>query len=583
MKKTLFALAGALALSAMVIGCGGSKTAENGVDELAISTAAKSEGNIKKIRPKEPVTLDVYSQLANYSGMQTGWFADLMLAKFNVKINIIPDTGGAYQTRMEAGNLGDIVVWGDNTDKYSAACKKGMLLDWEEDNLLAQWAPYINNNMKLALQKNKYMDSPDKKLHGYGYNVSTSAKDIQEFFYTWDLRFDLYEQIGKPEIKTLYDMVDVLAKMKEICPTDDNGKPTYGLSLFNDWDGNMVMYVKSLATAYFGYDEFDFGLFDPDEGKFYDCLGENSPYLYTLKFINKLNQKGLVDPDSMTQKYGGMSEDYQNGTAFWNIFNWMASGAYNTDAHVKEAGKAMYPVLPKDAHPIVYGQSVYGGNRLWTIGAKTAYPELCMAIINWFSTPEGYMTILYGPRGLCWDIKDGKTYFTDLGKKAQSDQNNTEMPAPYKGSFHDGAFQINNTTWCADSLNPLTKNETYNKTSWESEQLPAQSEIEQRWRDWAGATTPNRYMQKSNYRVSPGSLFTGAGVPDDLTMKWNQVAECIKNETWNAIYAKTDAEYDAIVAKMISDAKSYGYDDCIAHSLKQAEKRAAAEKLAKAQ
>ena len=583
MKKVkLFALAGALALSAMVIGCGGSKTAENGVDELAISTTAKSEGNIKKIRPKEPVTLDVYSQLANYSGMQTGWFADLMLAKFNVKINIIPDTGGAYQTRMEAGNLGDIVVWGDNTDKYSAACKKGMLLDWEEDNLLAQWAPYINNNMKLALQKNKFMDSPDKKLHGYGFNVSTSAKDIQEFFYTWDLRFDLYEQIGKPEIKTLDDMVDVLAKMKEICPTDDNGKPTYGLSLFNDWDGNMVMYVKSLATAYFGYDEFDFGLFDPDEGKFYDCLGENSPYLYCLKFINKLNQKGLVDPDSMTQKYGGMSEDYQNGTAFWNIFNWMASGAYNTDAHV-QSGKAMYPVLPKDAHPIVYGQSVYGGNRLWTIGAKTAYPELCLAIINWFSTPEGYMTIEYGPRGVCWDIKDGKTYFTELGKKAQADQNNTEMPAPYKGSFHDGAFQINNTTWCKDSHNPLTTSETYNKTNWESEQLPAQSEIEQRWRDWAGATTPNRYMQKSNYRVSPGSLFTGAGVPDDLTMKWNQVAECIKNETWNAIYAKTDAEYDAIVAKMISDAKSYGYDDCIAHSLKQAEKRAAAEKLAKAQ
>jgi len=583
MKKVkLFALAGALALSAMVIGCGGSKTAENGVDELAISTTAKSEGNIKKIRPKEPVTLDVYSQLANYSGMQTGWFADLMLAKFNVKINIIPDTGGAYQTRMEAGNLGDIVVWGDNTDKYSAACKKGMLLDWEEDNLLAQWAPYINNNMKLALQKNKFMDSPDKKLHGYGFNVSTSAKDIQEFFYTWDLRFDLYEQIGKPEIKTLDDMVDVLAKMKEICPTDDNGKPTYGLSLFNDWDGNMVMYVKSLATAYFGYDEFDFGLFDPDEGKFYDCLGENSPYLYCLKFINKLNQKGLVDPDSMTQKYGGMSEDYQNGTAFWNIFNWMASGAYNTDAHV-QSGKAMYPVLPKDAHPIVYGQSVYGGNRLWTIGAKTAYPELCLAIINWFSTPEGYMTIEYGPRGVCWDIKDGKTYFTELGKKAQADQNNTEMPAPYKGSFHDGAFQINNTTWCKDSHNPLTTSETYNKTNWESEQLPAQSEIEQRWRDWAGATTPNRYMQLSNYRVSPGSLFTGAGVPDDLTMKWNQVAECIKNETWNAIYAKTDAEYDAIVAKMISDAKSYGYDDCIAHSLKQAEKRAAAEKLAKAQ
>lgn len=576
----LIAMLGAAAMLTTLVGCGGKTTTTNGVDEIAIATAAKEEGNIKKIRPKDTVTLDVYSQLANYSGLQTGWFADLMLAKFNVKINIIPDTGGAYQTRMEAGNLGDIVVWGDNTDKYSQACDKGMLLDWEEDGMLGKWAPYIASNMKLALQKNKYMDSPDKKLHGYGFNVSGSAKDIQEFFYTWDLRYDLYEQLGKPAIKTLDDLVDVLAKMKEICPTDDNGNPTYGASLFNDWDGNMVMFVKSLATAYYGYDEFDIGLFDSDTGTFHDALEPNGPYLTALKFYNKLNQKGLVDPDSMTQKYNGMSEDFQNGTAFWNIFNWMGSGTYNTDTHVK-AGKAMYPVCPTDATPIVYGQSVYGGNRLWTIGSKTAYPELCLAIINWFSTPEGYMTILYGPRGTCWDIKDGKTFFTELGKKANIDQNNTELPAPFSGSFHDGAFQINNDTWCKDSHNPLTTNETFNKTSWASEQLPAQSEIEQRWRDWAGAETPNRYMQKTNYRVAPGSLFTGAGVPEDLNMKWNQVTECIKNETWNAIYAKTDAEYDAIVNKMISDAKSYGYDECVAHSVEQAKKRAAAEKQAR--
>ena len=576
----LIAMLGAAAMLTTLVGCGGKTTTTNGVDEIAIATAAKEEGNIKKIRPKDTVTLDVYSQLANYSGLQTGWFADLMLAKFNVKINIIPDTGGAYQTRMEAGNLGDIVVWGDNTDKYSQACDKGMLLDWEEDGMLGKWAPYIASNMKLALQKNKYMDSPDKKLHGYGFNVSGSAKDIQEFFYTWDLRYDLYEQLGKPAIKTLDDLVDVLAKMKEICPTDDNGNPTYGASLFNDWDGNMVMFVKSLATAYYGYDEFDIGLFDSDTGTFHDALEPNGPYLTALKFYNKLNQKGLVDPDSMTQKYNGMSEDFQNGTAFWNIFNWMGSGTYNTDTHVK-AGKAMYPVCPTDATPIVYGQSVYGGNRLWTIGSKTAYPELCLAIINWFSTPEGYMTILYGPRGTCWDIKDGKTFFTELGKKANIDQNNTELPAPFSGSFHDGAFQINNDTWCKDSHNPLTTNETFNKTSWASEQLPAQSEIAQRWCDWAGAETPNRYMQKTNYRVAPGSLFTGAGVPEDLNMKWNQVTECIKNETWNAIYAKTDAEYDAIVNKMISDAKSYGYDECVAHSVEQAKKRAAAEKQAR--
>ena len=582
MKHSKFLIAGvALAMTLAFAGCN-SKTTSSGSLGYAVSTAKGEEGKISKVRPKNTVTLDVYSQLANYSGMQTGWFADLLLEKFNVKINIIPETGGALQTRMEQGNLGDIVVWGDNSDKYAAAVQQGLLLDWEEDNLLANWGPYIQENMKLALKKNQFIDSPDQKIHGYSHGVSTSAEDIQSFFYTWDLRYDLYEQIGKPEINDLYDLVDVLAKMKEICPTDDNGKNTYGVSLFNDWDGDMVMYVKSLATAYFGYDEFNVGLYNPEDGSFHGALEENGPYLYTLKFLNKLNQKGLVDPDSMTQKYAGMSEDYQNGTAFWNIFNWMASGTYNSDKHVN-AGKAMYPVAPKNARPIVYGQSVYGGNRVWTIGAKTAYPELCMAILNWFSTPEGFMTIEYGPRGVTWEIENGKTRLTDFGAKAQADMNNTMMPEPFKGSYNDGAFQINNITWCLDAHNPMTTNETYNKINWESQQTPAQSTIEASWREWAGASSPDKYLQKFDYMVSPGSLYTSAGWPDSLTMIHNNVIECVKNGSWNAIFASSDAEFDSIVAKMTSDAKSYGYDDLVTYSVEQAKKRALAEKQARGQ
>ena len=38
----------------------------------------------------EVITLDVYSQLANYSGIQTGWIADILEDKFKVKLNIIP-------------------------------------------------------------------------------------------------------------------------------------------------------------------------------------------------------------------------------------------------------------------------------------------------------------------------------------------------------------------------------------------------------------------------------------------------------------------------------------------------------------
>ncbi|MEI3208547.1 MAG: hypothetical protein V8S84_12320, partial [Lachnospiraceae bacterium] len=71
--------------------------------------------------------------------------------------------------------------------------------------------------------------------------------------------------------------------------------------------------------------------------------------------------------------------------------------------------------------PIAYGQNIYGGNRPWTIGANTEYPELCMAIINWLATPEGRMTLEYGPKDVCWYYdEDGNTCFTDLGKSAKA-------------------------------------------------------------------------------------------------------------------------------------------------------------------
>ena len=61
-------------------------------------------------------------------------------------------------------------------------------------------------------------------------------------------------------------------------------------------------------------------------------------------------------------------------------------------------------------------------------------------------------------------------------------------------------------------------------------------------------------------------------------MKKSQVCDCVKNGSWNAIYAKTDAEYDSIVAKMVEDCKSYGWDDLNAFFVEQAKVRAAAEK-----
>ena len=511
------------------------------------ATIAPTESALESVIPDETVTLTVYTQLANYSGEQIGWFAKVMLDKFNVKLNIVNDGDGVFTTRMESGDLGDIVVFGNDTDEYSQAHEAGLLWDWEDEDILATYGTYIQDNMALALEKNKLLSGGT--IYGFGHNVATSAEDHESFFYHPDIRWDLYSQLGYPAVNTLEDYIEILADMVELNPTSDTGGQTYGVSLFPDWDGDMVMFVKSTAALY-GYDEFGFGFYDTKTDTYQHLFADDSQYFRSLKFYNTLYQRGLLDPDSMTQTSADQTETYQAGGAFFVIFDWMGSGAYNSEEHLAQ-GRAMLPLVAADAQNIAYGLNVNGGNRVWTIGAKSQYPELCMSIINWLATPEGRMTSEYGPQGVTWDYDA------------------------------DGENKINNSTWTIDAVNPEATDDTYNYQTWSSRVTDDVADIIKDWRNFTTFKDFDDYIGNNGFSVAPGTSYTTGTKSDELATTWNQVAECIKTYSWQAIYAATDAEYDSIVAEMKDQAYAYGYEECKAFYETEATLRAALAKAAK--
>ncbi len=547
-------------------------------DAATAEPEESAEDLLADIIPKETVELTVYSQLANYSGEQIGWFAQVMKDKFNVKLNIIPSGDGVFSTRMESGELGDIVIFGQDGDEYKQAIKAGLLLDWNEDEILQDYGPYINENMQVALQKNK--DISGGAVYGFGHNVGSSSDEHESFFYHPDIRWDLYSKLGYPEVNTLEDFIPVLEKMVKENPTSDSGQKTYAMSLFKDWDGDMVMYVKALGALY-GYDEFGFTLYDVNTQTAQPILDDNSMYIRSLKFYNQLYQKGLLDPDSMTQTYDEASDAYRDGSAVFNIFNFLGQALYNTDAHTAD-GKGMYPLAAKDMKVLSYGLNVYGGNRVWSIGANSQYPELCMAIINWLSTPEGVMTYNYGPKGVSWDYDDqGYAYLTELGAACKADTK-TEMTDGYSGTFDDGGFKMNNTTWALDSINPDGNGEPFNYLFWGSTLKKETTNAEQEWKKYTGYLSADEYLNDGRFSIAIGTNYATGAKSDELSTTWNQVKEAIKTYSWNAIYAKTDAEFDTIVAELQSKAKEYGYDECIAWCMNEAALRKAAEDKAKA-
>ncbi|TAH65912.1 MAG: hypothetical protein EWM47_10680 [Anaerolineaceae bacterium] len=573
---------------------------------VCITGALLFSGCSNKDENKEPVQLTVYSQLANYSGKLTGWFAQVLLDEFNCEMTIIPESDGTFDTRMESGDLGDIVIIGSTSSgEYYRAVSGGYLYDWNEDDLLENEGQYIYDNMGYALESNRKLNEiiynengidKEPTIYGFMQNVATSSSDHREFIYTWDIRWDLYRQLGSPQIKNLDDYYELLLAMKEISPLDESGNPAYAFSMWPDWDGHMMMYAKCLVTTYWGYEgDFGAGMFNTETGEYYRPIDEDSHYFDALRFFNKLYRADLIDENSMTQTVQMAGEKMINGGVFASVFNYAGSSIFNTQEHQDE-NKMMLTLVPEDARPIAYGMSTEGSGSIWTIGANTEYPELCMSIINWLATPKGFLTYTYGPEASydeetgeydpesCWYIKDGYVNFTKLGEAAYTSRKKTQMPEKWGGgTYQDGVCEINANTWDLDASNPLTNDETYNAVNWSSRQDQEISEIEQDWRDFTGCKTPNEYLSKRNKYIINRSTpsFNYATLSDELKVIISQLDECVTNYSWMAVYADSEEKCEAILQEMTTKYNTYDPDNIVYNWYKEEAKKAYAIELQK--
>ena len=98
--KRVLAAALSAAMAVGLAACGSTSSSATGSvvtgTDSGTSSTGKSDNSsngleaddLDDIIPDDTVTLTCYSQLSNYSGEMTGWFAQVLKDKFNVKINI---------------------------------------------------------------------------------------------------------------------------------------------------------------------------------------------------------------------------------------------------------------------------------------------------------------------------------------------------------------------------------------------------------------------------------------------------------------------------------------------------------------
>lgn len=295
----------------------------------------------------------------------------------------------------------------------------------------------------------------------------------------------------------------------------------------------------------YGYDEGDsfnpggIALISAKTDKYQGLLDADSYYLKCLKLYFDANQMGLMDPDSISQKYEDAVSKMKDGATLFSWFPWM-DNIYNTQERQAE-GKGFKLIPFKQQKIYSIGYYPFGGNRLIAIGAKAKYPARIMQFVNWMYSPEGFQTIKSGPKGLTWDIdKKGKPYLTAYGKKALP--NNPEaVPAAYGGgTFKDGQNQMNIEPVQATATNPET-GEAYDYRLWTSYLSDSPTKLITNWRKKMGVLTSKEYFVKNNMLAVVDPVFTGKAplvMDKTLEQKKGQVSTVIKQYSWKMVFAK---------------------------------------------
>jgi multiple sugar transport system substrate-binding protein/putative aldouronate transport system substrate-binding protein len=537
------------------------------------------------------LTVDVFADQANYQGMQSGWFGKIVKDKFNMELNIIaPNVAGGgdtlFQTRSAAGDLGDLILIGTDEGKLKDSVESQLLLDMTD--LLEEKDVY--KNYKDAISAVTELAGTDG-IWGLPETISSQSPDTpmegNELTFGPYLRWDIYKEIGYPEVETLEDLLPVLKDMQDANPKTEDGKDVYALSLFKDWDDNMMNNAKQ-PTCLYGYDELGFVLAKADGSDFQSIIESDSEYVRVLKFFYEANQMGLVDPDSTTQNFDTLGTKYTDGQVLYSPWPWLGQTQYNTVEN-KEAGKGFMLVPIEDMQIFSYGCIPQGNTKyVIGIGSQAEQPERLAEFIDWIYSPEGQEINAQGngscgPEGLTWELQDGKAVLTEFGKEALYNPD-ADVPEEWGGgTFSDGVSALNFQALNNTDIDPNT-NEAYDFNLWESVLADNTTALQEDWSEHMdGATTTKEYLENNDMiAVANGTGYVAPAEDSDISTIRNQCKDLIVNYSWQMIFAKNSSEFNSLLKEMQEQVEGLGYEEVLkvdmANAKEQDELRKAAVK-----
>lgn len=566
-------LAGAMALSMAACGSSSSSTASSTVaesaSESAESTIQFNIGEVGTTTSADVPTITLYPRDANLtSGLVGGYKGDYFASRgFNVEVWAYSDE--KTNAILASGDMPDIMyIPAKNVDDM---IESGMLLNL--DDYLDQM-PHVQSYDGLDTALN-YVREYRSNDTGSVYVMPLVVGDNATHYLASDtternavkLNWAAYEAAGCPEITDMDSLLDATEAMLAAMPTAEDGNPMYGTVLNSGSDTSywacMVMWYRMQ-----GYLEQELPYLLEEnmvDGTVESILSENSMYYQGLKWYNSAYKRGLIDPDSISNDRATQKPKVDNGYTITP--SGYLPGWANTYMPYYVPGTKIYYNYTN-----TYGDS----NYVIGINAKTENLEACLNFIDMLADPDAYLWIRSGPAGEIWDVdENGVATITETGIESAKKYGTGGVFTTSSGE----EIALWNTPWIVSDGGALTSytdaegNPRANMTSTWTEMLEISTDNDavRAWQKDTGYDTWMDWLNENNAYADSSALddiTTFVSIPDDvMQLTIDSIKDVVTTASWKMVYAESDADFDALWDKMVSDCEGLGAEDIISWRL----------------
>ncbi len=408
------------------------------------------------------VELDWY---VNFGWFQGKWGRDgasqAMTEATGVDINYmmpVGDGGQKINTMLASNTLPDLVTIGWWEGAYRDLIEGGYV--YALDELAKKYDPYffeVASPEKLGWYK-------EADGHTYGYpNASYTKADIEEgkdsitSNYSFLVRKDIYEALGKPNMSTKEGFLNTLKKAKEMYPKV-GGQPLIpiGFQEFGTGESSLGGYLQDYLAIPLEKD-----------GRAYNRREDNE-YKEWLKVFRKVNALGLISTDVFVDKRQQIEDKMTQGRYFAILYPHIDALQPLTNIYNNNPERMYISVDgPKNS---MQEEHTFPGPAIsgWTVTFITKNckdPEKAIRFLDYMMGDEGQKAAFFGKEGLSWEMKNGKPEVLAEVKEMKT-KNRTEYDQVHGGDYMNWMFMDNamqERLWPAKLEGPTAQVRSYTK------------------------------------------------------------------------------------------------------------------------